>query len=148
MSSYFEHHRDAYVDHMLAVSQRGEWTPWIRFFLQGVIDQCEDALGRAKCILSLRDKYKKKMENATGRVHKLRAWPRIPAHRERPSKRQFELRADPRSGHPAIAGFILAKRQAARMVATPVLMWHFESRSSRCITLQESPMSIDGREGR
>jgi Fic family protein len=34
MSSYFEHRRDAYVDHMLAVSQRGEWIPWIRFFLQ------------------------------------------------------------------------------------------------------------------
>jgi Fic family protein len=71
LSSYFEHHRDAYVDHMLAVSQRGEWIPWIRFFLQGVIDQCEDALGRAKRILALRDKYKKKMEHATGRVHKL-----------------------------------------------------------------------------
>jgi Fic family protein len=71
MSPYFERHRDLYVDYMLHVSQRGEWSPWICFFLQGVIEQCEDALGRVKQVLALRDKYKKKMEHATGKVHKL-----------------------------------------------------------------------------
>jgi Fic family protein len=68
MSAYFERHRDAYVDHMLAVSQRGEWTPWVRFFLQGVAEQCDDAVGRAKRLVDLRDEYRQRLKRASGNV--------------------------------------------------------------------------------
>jgi Fic family protein len=33
LSAYFEYHRDAYRDHLLAVSRSGTWTQWIDFFL-------------------------------------------------------------------------------------------------------------------
>jgi Fic family protein len=68
MSAYFERNRDAYVDHMLHVSQRGEWMPWIHFFLQGVAEQCDDAVSRAKKLAELRDEYKRKLQRASGNV--------------------------------------------------------------------------------
>src|SRR5215210_6228035 len=36
LSAYFERHRGAYYDHLLAVSQKGEWEGWLLFFLRGV----------------------------------------------------------------------------------------------------------------
>ena len=32
LSAYFDHHREEYFDHLLAVSQRGTWNDWIAFF--------------------------------------------------------------------------------------------------------------------
>jgi Fic family protein len=68
MSAYFERNREAYVDHMLHVSQRGEWRPWIHFFLQGVAEQCDDAVSRAKKLAELRDEYKRTLQRASGNV--------------------------------------------------------------------------------
>ncbi len=39
LSAYFEHHRQEYYDHLLAVSQRGEWEAWLRFFLAGSVSR-------------------------------------------------------------------------------------------------------------
>jgi Fic family protein len=36
LSSYFNARRSEYVDHLLAVSQRGDWEEWLLFFLRGV----------------------------------------------------------------------------------------------------------------
>lgn len=38
MSGYFQRHRDAYIDHLRAVSSEDAWTDWCRFFLAGVAD--------------------------------------------------------------------------------------------------------------
>ncbi|HXQ27610.1 MAG TPA: Fic family protein [Candidatus Acidoferrales bacterium] len=64
LSAYFDHHRDEYFDHLLAVSQRGTWNDWIVFFLQGVAEQARDAVDRAQKLLALRDEYRTKMQSA------------------------------------------------------------------------------------
>ncbi|MBX3202302.1 MAG: hypothetical protein KF894_29505 [Labilithrix sp.] len=71
MSGYFERHRAEYVAHMLRVSQRGAWTAWLRFFLRGVTEQCNDAVNRAKRLVELRDAYKARFESGSVTVHKV-----------------------------------------------------------------------------
>lgn len=53
LSAWFEANRAAYYDHLLAVSERGEWEPWIRFFLEGVAAQAGDATRRVVRIEAL-----------------------------------------------------------------------------------------------
>ena len=71
MSAYFERHRQAYADHMLRVSQSGAWVPWIRFFLEGIVEQCEDAVGRSTKLAALRAEYRSRLAKSTGNVHML-----------------------------------------------------------------------------
>ena len=53
LSAYLESHRDAYYEHLLAVSRDGDWTRWCRFFLLGIRRQAEDNLDKARAILAL-----------------------------------------------------------------------------------------------
>jgi Fic family protein len=57
LSAYFEYHRDAYRDHLLAVSRSGMWTEWIDFFLQGVAEQSTDTVQRSYQLLDLLQRY-------------------------------------------------------------------------------------------
>ncbi len=66
LSSHFERNRQAYMDHLLAVSQRGSWREWITFFLEGVAAQAEDAISRATELLALRDAWRGKLQKARG----------------------------------------------------------------------------------
>ncbi len=54
LSAYFERHRNDYYDLLLAVSERGTWSDWLRFFLRGVTEQAQDAIQRAKQLQDLR----------------------------------------------------------------------------------------------
>lgn len=58
LSAYFERHRAAYCDLLLAVSLRGEWIPWLAFFLEGVAEQAADARRRAAALTSLLHEYR------------------------------------------------------------------------------------------
>ncbi len=60
LSAYFNKHREQYYHHLHAVSEKGRWSDWIRFFLLGVIDQATDAVHRADKLLSIREQYRKK----------------------------------------------------------------------------------------
>ena len=73
LSAYFEGNRRAYQDHLLQVSQKGSWEPWIRFFLLGVFEQSEDASRKTKSLLELRQQYRNQMQsiNASSRVLQL-----------------------------------------------------------------------------
>ena len=62
MSAHFERHRDDYVDLLLRVSQRGEWEPWIRFFLAGVESASIEALDQALRLLALRQEYHRQFQ--------------------------------------------------------------------------------------
>jgi len=64
LSAYFEQHRSAYYDHLLRVSQTGEWQPWIQFFLRAVQQESGQAAHRAHALLDLRQKYREKMQTA------------------------------------------------------------------------------------
>ncbi len=57
VSAYFEAHRDQYYDLLYRVSTRGEWVPWIRFFLEAIATQSQDATRRAEALLTLCDRY-------------------------------------------------------------------------------------------
>lgn len=57
LSAYMDEHREEYTDRMLAVSQRGEWTEWVRFFLRGVKEQANDDIKRCKRLMNLRQTY-------------------------------------------------------------------------------------------
>ena len=65
ISAYFEAHRDAYHEGLLAVSRDGDWTGWCRFFLQAVQAQAEDNLTKAQGILDLYEDMKKRVADLT-----------------------------------------------------------------------------------
>jgi len=57
LSAYFERNREEYYDHLMEVSQTGEWDNWFVFFLAGVSYQAIDAATRAGKILDMHGKY-------------------------------------------------------------------------------------------
>ena len=57
LSAFFERHRQEYYQHLLDVSQRGAWREWLEFFLQAVVEQSDDAVGRARRLLDLHRGY-------------------------------------------------------------------------------------------
>ena len=65
ISAYFEAHRDAYYEGLLAVSRDGDWTGWCRFFLQAVQAQAEDNLTKTQGILDLYEDMKKRVADLT-----------------------------------------------------------------------------------
>ena len=83
LSGYFERNRVAYMDHLLRVSQRGEWLAWVKFFLRGVAEQSADAIKRANKLCYLWDSYRDKMQSARASALSLKlvdalfAWPVI-----------------------------------------------------------------------
>lgn len=50
LSAFFEATRRDYYDLLSGVSQKGEWGPWLAYFLNGIARQSEDALSRAERI--------------------------------------------------------------------------------------------------
>ncbi len=57
LSVYFERYRQEYYDHLLEVSQRGDWEAWLRFFLRGVRAQSEDSAARMERLKTIRARY-------------------------------------------------------------------------------------------
>lgn len=62
LSAYIEHHRRKYYQLLLDVSQKGAWSEWINFFLQGVTEQSLDAIKRSRLLLDLQQQYREKMQ--------------------------------------------------------------------------------------
>jgi Fic family protein len=57
LSAYFQQHRDAYYALLMAVSERGAWREWMRYFLLGVAEQARDAAVRATRLQDLRESW-------------------------------------------------------------------------------------------
>jgi Fic family protein len=57
LSAYFEQHRQEYYDRLLEVSQRGAWQEWLGFYLEGVVQQAEDAAKRARQIRDIQQRW-------------------------------------------------------------------------------------------
>ena len=53
ISAYFESHREAYYDGLLAVSRDNDWTGWCQFFLESVKRQAESDLAKCEEIIKL-----------------------------------------------------------------------------------------------
>jgi Fic family protein len=73
LSAYFERHRGAYYDHLLAVSQQGAWEDWLLFFLRGVFTEARDASRRAGKLFDLRETYRERFQREGARINLLAA---------------------------------------------------------------------------
>ena len=62
LSAYFEANRQAYYQHLLAVSQAGEWNDWVQFFLTGVRDQARFATQRVRNLQALQARYRDRLQ--------------------------------------------------------------------------------------
>ncbi|MEX2113556.1 MAG: Fic/DOC family N-terminal domain-containing protein [Pirellulales bacterium] len=71
LSAYFERNRNEYVDHLWEISRCGAWEPWIRFFLQGVITEANDACMRTRELIKLREECRAKFQATRGQLLKL-----------------------------------------------------------------------------
>ncbi|HNT77625.1 MAG TPA: Fic family protein [Anaerolineae bacterium] len=61
LSAYFERYREDYYSHLRAVSERGDWSEWVIFFLNGVADKVKDAVVRAKHLQDLREAWRERL---------------------------------------------------------------------------------------
>ncbi len=62
LSAYFERYRAEYYDLLLGVSERGEWAPWVLFFLQGTAEQARDAIAKAKQLQDLQLAWRARLQ--------------------------------------------------------------------------------------
>jgi len=72
LSAYFEPHRQAYYDLLLAVNTEGAWRAWVLFFLRGIAEQARDAGARAKRLQDLQAEWRTRLTDARSSVLLLR----------------------------------------------------------------------------
>jgi len=60
-SASLERERATYYDHLMHVSQRGAWGPWIEFFARGVTEECSQTTQRVEALEELRSSYQAKV---------------------------------------------------------------------------------------
>jgi Fic family protein len=58
LSAYFERDRQKYYDELFNVSVTGDWSRWLRYFLDGVTEQARDALSRTRQMRELQEEYR------------------------------------------------------------------------------------------
>jgi Fic family protein len=68
LSAFFEATRREYYEGLLGVSRRGQWVPWLQYFLNGVARQSEDALGRAARINARLDEWRRALPGPASKV--------------------------------------------------------------------------------
>ncbi len=62
ISGFFDAHRQQYYDHLLRLSQSGDWADWCVFFLQGVAAQATDAHARVGRITAERERVRESLQ--------------------------------------------------------------------------------------
>ena len=67
LSAFFEGTREEYYARLLGVTERGEWEEWLGYFLAGVAQQAEDALGRIGRIDDLLAGWRKRLRRGPSR---------------------------------------------------------------------------------
>lgn len=61
MSPVFELRKDEYIDHMFAVSQKGDWLAWIDFFLDVVALSCRSTIATADRLRELEEDFRTRL---------------------------------------------------------------------------------------
>lgn len=72
LSAFFDRNRNEYYDRLLSVSEEGKWHAWIRFFLQGVAEQAQDAVIRSRRVRQLQERYRSVLQQRRTSVNTLR----------------------------------------------------------------------------
>ena len=77
LSLYFKAHRDRYYDLLQRVRTHGDWEAWVEYFLEGVLDTCDQATQAARRIMKLFESDRTRIEAlgrpavSAARVHQL-----------------------------------------------------------------------------
>lgn len=58
MSAYFEKNRSLYLEKLSAVSKNNDYATWIKYFLEGVVEQAEINTQKAKAMLDIYSNFK------------------------------------------------------------------------------------------
>ena len=72
LSAYFERNRNLYYDQLYGLSATGDWHEWLNYFLDGVIEQANDALRRVRIIRELEEQYRHKLQELGESANSLR----------------------------------------------------------------------------
>lgn len=65
LSEYFNRNKQSYVDRMNGVRTRGEWEPWIEFFVRGVRNQARESVKRSLQLRRLQNDYETEYGDST-----------------------------------------------------------------------------------
>jgi cell filamentation protein, protein adenylyltransferase len=65
LSEYLESHRELYYARLRGISQDGDWTTWVEFFLDAIIHQAKTNAERVRSILELYDRMKQRVTALT-----------------------------------------------------------------------------------
>lgn len=69
ISEYLEAHRETYYARLRGISQAGEWTTWIEFFLEAVVEQSKRNSERVRDMLVLYGNMKQRIADLTKSQH-------------------------------------------------------------------------------
>lgn len=72
LSEYLEAHREAYYAGLRGISQQGDWTGWVAFFLTAIHEQAETNTRRVRQILDLYARMKQQVADLTRSQHAVR----------------------------------------------------------------------------
>lgn len=72
LSEYLESHRELYYARLRGISQEGDWTAWVEFFLDAIIEQAKSNTTRVRGILELYEAMKKRITDLTRSQHALK----------------------------------------------------------------------------
>lgn len=65
ISAYLERHKDEYNDHLLGITEKGDWMGWITFFLNALIEQAKENTNTVKEVIALYERMKSQIAELT-----------------------------------------------------------------------------------
>jgi Fic family protein len=71
LSAYFERSRGEYYDGLMRVSTHGDWDAWVRYVLEGVRQQADEAITLADRLQALNSRYRTELHAAHATVNAL-----------------------------------------------------------------------------
>jgi len=71
LSEYLESHRDLYYARLRGISQDGDWSAWIEFFLEAIVEQAGSNTQRVRDILELYERMKGRITELTRSQHSI-----------------------------------------------------------------------------
>ncbi len=73
LSAYLERNREQYYQALSAISEKGDWNGWIRFFLTALIEQAKENTRKARAILELYEEMKQQVPVLTRSQYAIQA---------------------------------------------------------------------------
>ena len=67
LSHYLKLHRTEYYDRLMAIRNDGNWESWLKFFLRGVEEVSQEAINKARQIITLQEAHREMISKNMGR---------------------------------------------------------------------------------